>query len=244
MDVAGKVALITGSGVRLGRAMALALAQRGARIVVHYRTSREDALLVVEGVKALGSDAIAIQADLRDVATPQRLVRTGVDAFGGVDILINSAAIFRRGTLDETSEVEWDAHFDINLKAPFFLCQAYAQHLVPRQRGHIINMADWRALRPGKSYMAYILTKGALVTMTQSLALALGPNVQVNAIAPGAILPPPGDEDGDAYFRSVASRIPAKRTGSPREIVKAMLYLLESDFVTGEVLRVTGGEHL
>ena len=242
MQLAGRTALVTGGGVRIGRALALGLASRGVRVVVHYNSSVAPAQEVVREIRAGGGDAVAVQADLRDTSSPGRLIERGTEAFGQVDILVNSAAIFLRGTLEETTERSWDEHFAINLKAPFFLCQAFARQLGKERQGHIINIADWRATRPGVAYVAYTLTKGALITMTQSLALALAPNVQVNAIAPGAILPPPGDPGG--YFARLAKSIPAQRVGAPEDVVRAALYLLDSDFVTGELLFVTGGEHL
>ena len=241
VDVSGKVALVTGAGVRIGRALALALGRRGAHVVVHHNRSSDAATEVVAEIEAMGGHAKPLCADLRDADNAARVVEQSIELFGKLDILINSAAIFRPGTLQATTLVDWDEHFAINLRAPFFLCQAFARHLAPDQRGHIINLADWRAIRPGIKYVAYTLTKTALVAMTKSLALALGPNTQVNAIAPGAILPPPG---GDAYFRTIAERIPAGKHGSPSDITKAVLYLLDADFVTGEVLFVTGGEHL
>ena len=159
-----------------------------------------------------------------------------------MDILVNSAAIFERGDLFNTTEESWDRHFAINLKSPFFLSQAFAVHVGKERPGAIVNITDWRATRPGTDYVAYTLAKAALVTMTQSLALGLAPNIRVNAIAPGAILPPP---DGDqAYLEQLAQAIPARRVGSPAEVAKALLFLLESDFVTGELVYVTGGEHL
>ncbi|MFH1085146.1 MAG: SDR family oxidoreductase [Chloroflexota bacterium] len=242
MDVHGKVAVVTGAGVRLGRAIALALGELGARVVVHYNSSRGPADETVAAIVARGGQAFAVQGDLARAAEAGTIIEAGVARYGQVDILVNSAAIFERATLLETTEEHWDRHLSINLKAPFVLCQAYARQHPAGQRGHIINIADWRATRPGTAYMAYTLAKAGLITLTQSLALALGPDVQVNAIAPGAILPPPGD-DG-AYFRRLAERIPARRTGSPEEVVKAVRYLLASDFVTGELLLVTGGEHL
>jgi pteridine reductase len=241
MDLSDKVALITGSGVRLGRAMALALAERGCDIIVHYHRSDDEANEVVTHIRQMGRRAVALSADLRDAGRAGELIERGAQALGQVDILINSASLFERGTFDETTEALWDHHLAVNLKAPFFLCQAFARQIGER-RGHIINMVDWRVARPGTAYLAYYMSKTGLLALTESLAQALGPNVQVNAIAPGAILPPPGD-DG-SYFRKLAQRVPLKRTGSPEEIVKGVLYLLDSDFVTGETLFITGGEHL
>lgn len=242
MDLVGKVALVTGAGVRIGRAIALGLASRGAQVVAHYHRSAAPAQSLVAEIEALGGEAVAVQGDLQDTACLPGLVAAGIERFGHLDILVNSAAIFERGTLLTTDEANWSRHLDINLKAPFFLCQAFVGRLRAEQRGHIINIADWRAERPGTQYMAYTLAKSGLVALTKSLALALGPQVQVNAIAPGAILPPPGDEDG--YFARLAETLPLKRTGSPDEVVAAVAYLLRSDFVTGEVLHITGGEHL
>ena len=242
MQLDGKVALVTGAGVRIGRALALALAERGTHVVVHYNRSEGPAREVETQIQSLGAKTLALQADLRESSSIGPLIDHIVQQLGGLDILINSASIFERGTILDTTEENWDDHLAINLKAPFFLCQAYARQLKPEQRGHIINIADWRALRPGVAYMAYTLSKAGLVAMTKSLALALAPNVQVNAIAPGAILAPPGDDGG--YFAKVATRIPARRLGSPEEIVRTVLFLLGSDFVTGELVHVTGGEHL
>jgi pteridine reductase len=212
------------------------------RLVVHYRASATAARQVVEEIAAEGGEAIAVQADLREAERLPGLIQAGVDAFGHIDVLVNSASVFERGTLLDTTEENWEHNLRVNLKAPFFLCQAYARALHPDQRGHIINLVDWRAMRPGTQYVAYTVAKAGLVALTLSLASSLGPSVQVNAIAPGAILPPPGD-DG-AYFRRLAERVPLRRNGSPEEIVRAVLYLLDSDFVTGSVLQVTGGEHL
>jgi pteridine reductase len=157
-------------------------------------------------------------------------------------MLVNSAAIFESGDVFSTTEESWDRHFAINLKSPFFLSQAFAEQVGPTQQAAIVNIADWRATRPGTDYVAYTLTKAALVTMTQSLALGLAPNIRVNAIAPGAILPPP--DKGQDYLDKLAESIPARRVGSPAEVAKALLYLLEAEFVTGELVYVTGGEHL
>ncbi len=242
MEIKGKAAIVTGGAVRLGQALALALAERGARLVIHYGSSAGPAQETVAQIQAMGGDAVAIQADLRQPVQAQALIAHAADSFGQLDILVNSAAIFKPGDLADTTEADWDEHMAINLKAPFFLSQALAAHVGRERRGHIVNIADWRATRPNAHYLAYTLTKAAVIAMTQSLALALAPNIQVNAIAPGAILAPPGQ--GQAYFDRLAKRIPAGRTGSPADVAKALLFLLDSDFVTGDVIPVTGGEHL
>ena len=242
MEIKGKVAIVTGGAVRLGQALALALAKRGARLVIHYGSSAGPAQELITQIKSMGSVALAIQADLRQTAEAPTLIARAAEHFGQLDILINSAAIFKPGDWADTTEADWDEHMAINLKAPFFLSQAFAAHVGRERPAHIVNVADWRATRPTAHHLAYTLTKAALIAMTQSLALALAPNIQVNAIAPGAILPPLGQDQ--AYLDQLAQRIPARRTGSPDDVAKALLFLLDSDFVTGDVIPVTGGEHL
>lgn len=233
--------LITGAAKRLGRHMALALAQAGCNVAVHYHRSQTEALATCAQIESLGRHAVAIQADLADRSTPERIMASAVSGLGGIDILVNSASLFRRGDLRQTSVDDWDETLAVNLRAPFFLCRAFAAQIGERP-GHIVNIADWRAERPGVNFVAYQISKAGLLTLTQSLAQSLGPNVQVNAIAPGAILPA-GAQD-EAWFRSLQARLPLRRTGSPTDITEALLYLLRSDFVTGEVLHITGGEHL
>lgn len=242
MDIEGKVAIVTGGAVRLGKALALALAQEGARLVVHYGSSAGPARETVQAIKALGSQALAIQADLGQPSQTPSIVDRAVDRFGQVDILVNSAAIFEPGKWDDTTEENWDRHLNINLKSPFFLSQAFATHVGRERPAHIVNIADWRGVRPGTDHVAYTLTKAALIAMTRSLALALAPNIQVNAIAPGMILPPPGKDQ--AYLQRWAHQIPAQRVGSPEEIAKTLIFLVRSDFVTGDLIHVTGGQHL
>ena len=241
MQLRGARVLVTGAAKRLGRHMALALAEAGCDVAVHYHRSRSEALETCTEIEALGRRAIAIQGDLADPSAPQRIMATAVSGLGGIDVLVNSASLFRRGDFRQTSVDDWDETLAVNLRAPFFLCQAFAAQIGERP-GHIVNIADWRAERPGVNFVAYQISKAGLLTLTASLAQALGPNVQVNAIAPGAILPA-GAED-EAWFRSLRARLPLKRTGSPIDITEGLLYLLRSDFITGEVLRITGGEHL
>jgi pteridine reductase len=242
MDLEGKVAIVTGGAVRLGRAQALALAGQGAQLVIHYNRSSGPARQVVRQIQEMGGEAISVQADLSRPGTAASIVERAVIYYDRVDIVVNSASIFEPGRWDDTDQQNWDRHFDINLKSPFFLTQAFARHVGPERRGHVVNIADWRAVSPGPDHLAYTLTKAALVAMTKSLAQALAPQIQVNAIAPGLILPPPGQ--GAAYLEQRATHVPLQRTGSAAEIAEALLFLLRSDFVTGELLYVTGGEHL
>ncbi|HSJ56523.1 MAG TPA: SDR family oxidoreductase [Anaerolineae bacterium] len=242
MEIHGKVAIVTGGAVRLGKALALALARDGARVAIHYAFSSGPAEETVAEIHTLGSEAVALQADLAVPGQAALVVERAVTHFGRADVLVNSAAIFEHGGWDDTTEANWDRHFAINLKAPFFLSQAFARHVGRERPAHIVNIADWRALCPGADHIAYTLAKAGLIAMTKSLAQALAPNIQVNAIAPGLILPPPGQDD--AYLERLAATIPARRVGSPAEVAKALLFLLQSDFVTGDVILVTGGQHL
>jgi NAD(P)-dependent dehydrogenase (short-subunit alcohol dehydrogenase family) len=242
-NLAGKVALVTGGAVRLGRAIATALADAGARVAITYNSSATAAELLASEMAGVGREVLALQADFSQIDRIPDVIGRVAGTLGRLDILVNNAAIFEHGDWDDTTEDNWDRHLDINLKAPFFLSQAFARNRRRAgERGHIVNIADWRAVRPGADHIAYTLAKAGIVAMTKSLALALAPEIQVNAIAPGLILPPPGASE--AFLQAKAADIPAKRTGSAEEIAKAVLYLVDADFVTGDLLYVTGGEHL
>jgi len=239
----GNVAIVTGGAVRLGRAITLALAEAGMNICLHYGRSKEEAEETRKQAETFGVEVVTVGADFsKPVEAARMVVDCAAEAFGRVDVLINNAAVFEPGNIESTTEDQWDRHFDINLKAPFFLCRAFKQQLATGARGQIVNIADWRATKPAADHLAYTLTKGALVTMTKSLARALAPEIQVNAVAPGAVLPPSGEDA--AYLDRLAQHIPLKRTGSTGDVTQAVLFLLRSDFITGEILHVTGGEEL
>lgn len=242
VELNGRVAVVTGGAVRLGRALALALAQEGVHLAIHYNSSAGRAEEAAAEVRALGSESVAIQADLSQPGQAHSVIRRAAGHFGQLDFLVNSAAIFVPADLDRTTEEIWDMHFALNLRAPFFLSQAFAAHVGKDRPAQIVSVADWRGLRPDTGYLAYSLTKAGVLSMTKGLALALAPNIRVNAVAPGAILPPPGKDQ--AYLDELAQDIPVRRVGSPAEIVRALLFLLRADFVTGETVFVTGGEHL
>ena len=243
MNLEGKVAVITGSAVRIGRAMALALADAGVDVCIHYHLSQAAAEQTCNEIRERGRNATRVSANLSDPETAAAVIfEAAMTAFGKVDILINNASVFENKSLTDTTEADWDSHLDINLKSPFFLCQRFAKLLPPRQTGQIVNIVDWRAQRAGKEHLAYRISKAGLVTLTECLALELAPAIQVNAIAPGAILPPPGEDL--SYLEQRAQKVPLKRAGSPAEICNTLLYLLRSDFVTGEVLTIAGGEQL
>lgn len=243
MNLGGKSAIVTGGAVRIGRAIALALAREGVNVCIHFGSSEKEAIKTQWEIQCLGVLATIVQADL---ASDEHAARIVVDhaagMFGGIDILVNSAAIFEPGSLAVTTEHGFDRHVAINLRAPLFLSKMFVEYVEPGRKGHIINIADWRATHPVPGHLAYTLSKAGIVTLTKILAQELAPQIQVNAIAPGAILPPP-DKD-DAHLQRIADQIPLKRSGSPDDITDAVLFLLRSDFITGEVLHVTGGEEL
>jgi NAD(P)-dependent dehydrogenase (short-subunit alcohol dehydrogenase family) len=243
MKLAGRNAVVTGGAVRIGRALALGLAERGVNVCIHYGSSGSAAEATLAGIADCGVRGTAIQADFREpVAAAVRVFEHACTALGSVDLLVNSAAIFEAGDLLHTDESLWDRHLDINLKTPAFLSREFAARLPPDRNGHIVNIVDWRGERPGTGYLAYTVAKAGLIAMTRGLALELAPRIQVNAIAPGAILPPPGESAES--FQQRAAAIPLRRTGNPQAIVDAIIYLFESDFITGQVLTVTGGEDL
>jgi pteridine reductase len=243
VEIKGKVAVVTGGAVRIGRALSLALADAGADVVVHHSNSVAEGNAAVAEIVSRGRRALAVSADFSDpVPAAQSIFAEATKAFGRVDILINSAAIFGSATLASTTESDWERHFAINLKAPCFLCREFSARHTPGSPGCIINIVDWRALRPRPGNLAYTLTKAALVTLTEILAQELAPDIRVNAVAPGAILPPPGA--GADYLDRLANKIPLRRTGSVNDVTAAVLYFVRSDFITGDVLCVTGGEHL
>lgn len=242
MELTGKVAIVTGAAVRLGRALAIALAQSGAKIVVHYGRSADAAQETLAAIQAAGSEGVAVAADLSDPAAAAKIVAVAMDELGRADVLVNNASVFEHDSLAEATHEMWSRQFTINLQAPFFLSQAFARQLAVDQPAHIINIVDWRASRPGDDHLIYTMTKAGLATLTKSLALHLAPQVQVNAVAPGAILPATGSDPAD--FDALETRIPLRRTGTPDAVTDALLFLLRSDFVTGEIVHVTGGQDL
>lgn len=243
MELRGGAAIVTGGAVRIGRALSLALAGAGLRVCIHYGRSQDAARQTAAEIGDLGSEAVTVQADLIDPeGAADAIMTAAVQAFGRVDVLVNSAAVFEPGSLQDTSSHDWDRHHRINLHAPACLCRRFAGQIPADGRGAILNIADWRALQPQPGHLAYTLSKAGLVCLTKILAQELAPRIRVNAIAPGAILPA-ADMTPDDFDR-LSALIPLRHCGSPGDISEAALYLLQSDFVTGEILHVTGGQQL
>ncbi len=241
MDPNGKIALVTGAGRRVGRALALALGDAGCRVAVHYGQSEQDANETAALIRSMGSEAITIQADLQDPKQVASLAESVSDQLGPIEILINNASIFDKINLAETSVDDWDRHLAINLRAPFLLAQAMQAQLGD-SHGKIISLNDWRTARPTR--FAYGVSKTGLSGLTRTLALSMAPNVQANEISLGAILPPsdiPVDRPRDEIKIDLG---PADRMGSLNEVADAMMMLVQNDFITGETINVDGGRHV
>ncbi|HJR63869.1 MAG TPA: SDR family oxidoreductase [Gemmatimonadaceae bacterium] len=241
MELTGRVALVTGAGRRVGRAIALALGAQGARVVVHYHSSRAGADETVQELERSGAEAWAVQADLSQHAAADELVNDTVQHFGALDILVNSAAIMVRTPFGEVSPADWDAMFALNLRAPFF-CASAAARVMRTRGGVIVNIADLAGLETWPAYIPHGITKAGVIHMTRALARTLAPGIRVNAVAPGAVLLP--DDWSAADAERLASTTPLRRIGSPEDVAGAVVYLIEADYVTGEVLIVDGGRHV
>ncbi|HVM61150.1 MAG TPA: SDR family oxidoreductase [Verrucomicrobiae bacterium] len=241
MKLRGKTALVTGSGKRVGREIALGLARRGANVVVHYNTSAAEARGVVREIKALGVDALAVKADQTDGRAVRSAVAKAAKHFGDIDVLVASAAVFKKTPFDSLTEADWDLHIDANLKGPFLFALEIGRRMKSRRiDGKIVLFADWAAIRPYANYLPYCVSKAGVICLAKSLAKALGPRVQVNAIAPGPILLPP--DLTEVERQEVVDATVVKRIGSPQDIVNSVLFLIEgSDFITGHTLLVDGG---
>jgi len=239
MELAGRVALVTGAGRRLGRALALGLGRRGMAVAVHYHASAAEAQVTVHALRELGVDAEAFPADLRDATQARALAGQAAARFGRLDVVVNSAGVMVRATVEETTPELWDDVLGLNLRAGFFVVQG-ALPWLRQGGGRVINIADVGGMEPWPGYGAHCVSKAGVVMLTKTLARALAPGVTVNAIAPGAILPP---EEWDADAREhLARTTPLRRLGGPDDIVAAALYLLEGgDYVTGETIVVDGG---
>ena len=233
-----KTVLITGAARRLGRVFALACARAGANVVIHHGHSDTDAETLRTEINRLDRQAWVFQADLSDSSQAQGLIPL-INHSTPIHLLINSAAIFESLTFDTTSIEDWEKHIAINLTAPFLLSQSFARQA--EQGARIVNILDWRALRPGADHFPYTVSKSALAAMTKSMAVALAPGITVNALALGAILPPADGKKTPEIIKNV----PLKRWAEIDEVEQALLFLLTSPaYITGEIIHVDGGRHL
>ena len=234
----GKTILITGAARRLGRIFALACARAGADIVIHYAHSDSDAESLAAEINGLNRQAFIFQSDFSDSSSTRNLIQQ-INRSTPLHCLINNAAIFEALLLESTSLEDWDKHLAINLTAPFLLSQAFAAQAEDGAR--IVNILDWRALRPGADHFPYTISKSALAAMTKSMAVALAPKIIVNGLALGAILPP---ADGNVS-PALTKNIPMQRWANTDEVEQALLFLLTAPaYITGEIIHVDGGRHL
>jgi NAD(P)-dependent dehydrogenase (short-subunit alcohol dehydrogenase family) len=240
MTLQEKVALVTGSAKRIGRAVANALADRGVHQAVHYRTSKTEAEDAVELFRVLGVEAESFQADLSQVKEVEALASEVLKRFGRLDILVNNASVFFPSPLGEVTDLQWDTLINTNLKGPFFLAQKVGLAMKAAVGGTIINIGDWAAERPYAGYLPYCISKAGVVAMTKGLAKALAPEVRVNCINPGPVMLP--EDLSEAEKEEVMRKTPLQRTGSPADIANAVVFLCEgTDFMTGAVITVDGG---
>jgi pteridine reductase len=249
MQLQDKVALVTGAAHRLGKAIALALAGEGSHVVIHYGGSQQAARETAAEIAALGVEAFPVQADLSDPAQIEALFEAVRGRFGRLDVLVNSAASFQKRPFEEISLDDWERVLAINLRAPF-LCSQHAAHLMrsaerpANESALIVNIADLSGIYPWRGYAHHGISKAGLIHLTKVAARELAPDVRVNAIVPGLILPPPGmAADGDKWQR-LGQSVPLQRPGDPANIGQAVVFLAANDYITGAVLNVDGGEHL
>jgi NAD(P)-dependent dehydrogenase (short-subunit alcohol dehydrogenase family) len=244
MDPAGKVALLTGTA-RIGRTVAEALARRGADVAISWRSSRDSAEETANRVRALGRKAITIQADLSDPQAAQQIVDAVGRDLGGPDILVPMASHYEKVPLESLDDAAWRRNVDADLQSTFRLALRSAGAMRARGGGRIVAFADWlpSSGRPRyKGFLPYYVAKAGVIGLVEALALELAPDILVNAIAPGPILRP--EKFSDAEDREVLKATPLQRWGGAEEIARAVLFLIETEFVTGETLRVDGGRHL
>ncbi|MFP4188536.1 MAG: SDR family oxidoreductase [Halobacteriales archaeon] len=231
--------LVTGSAVRVGRAIALRLADGGANVAVHYRTSDAEAHETADDVREHGGSATTVQSDLSTVEGAREAVDGTVEGLGGIDVLVNSASVFGETPVRDVTEDDWNVNMDVNLRAPFFASQRAAEHGAEK----VINIAGVAAFRPFPSFVPYSVSKAGVVSLTKALAKALAPDVTVNAVSPGTVLSP--SDRPDEEEQRIADETPVGRTGEPSDVADTVAFVVRSsDFLNGSVIRVDGGRSL
>ena len=242
MELRGRTGIVTGGCVRGGRAIALGLARSGVDVFIHYNRSAEPAERTAEEARELGVRAAVGSVNLSDPTNAVTLVDLAEQSLGTPSILVNSASGFPSDTITSVTVDDWRATFDLTLAAPVFATQALAAALPDDLDGAVVNITDARTRTPYREYFSYVVAKGGIDTFTKAAALQLAPQIRVNAVALGVILPPPNE--GDDYAERLAADLPLGRVGGTEPVVAAVLSLLENDFITGEIVRVDGGGHL
>jgi len=237
--IGGKTALVTGAAKRIGRAIALAFSDEGVNVVVHYNSSEDEAKQLVAEIERRAVKAWPVQADLARPEETETLIDRALKIAGPIEILVNNASIFPGEKLDELSSESFAKNMQVNAWAPFVLARAFARRV---GRGKIINLEDSRTAGYDWNHVGYILSKHVLAVFTKMMAVEYAPDIAVNAVRPGLILPPPGKDE--SYIDRLTGTVPLKRHGDPKDIADAVVFLAKSDFITGEVIYVDGGRHL
>ncbi len=238
-SLAGKTALITGAAKRIGAALALALSRQGAGIILHYNSAEEEAQNVVQKINDTGGHAVIVQGNLAHEGVANSVLDKALGHANQIDILINNASIFKEMGFEDVTANAINDNMNINAVAPLMLSRRFAEQKIP---GTIINMVDTMVMDYDKKHVPYHLSKRALHALTKMMAVEFAPDIRVNAVAPGLILPPPGKDE--AYLEQLIHSNPLHRHGGPEDIVRAVLYLISAEFVTGQTLFVDGGRHL
>jgi NAD(P)-dependent dehydrogenase (short-subunit alcohol dehydrogenase family) len=239
--IRGDVIVVTGAAKRVGREIALYLAQKGFRLILHCNTSYQEALCLQEELQQKGFASAVVQGDLTNTSQLEILFSRFLQPFGRVDGLVNSASVFSLKSITEVDVATWQQDMALHAAAPFFLSKYLYQHLVGRNcTGSVVNITDTKLSSPTSSRPSYYCSKASLAEETRVLAVALAPVVRVNAVAPGIIL----SYDDSPYFSQMQQKLPLKKCGDPKDVCEAIGYLLSASFVTGQVIRVDGGQHL
>ena len=234
--------LVTGAGRRLGRAIALDFANRGWRVGVHYGSSAAEAKALAAEIERMGGKAATLEADLASVAALDPLMQACAEALGTPTCLINNAARFERDTLGTLTGESWQAHLDVNLRAPVFLARAFARSLPEGVTGNVVNLIDQKVLRLNPDYFSYTIAKAALWTATRTMAQALAPRVRGNAVAPGPVLRSRGQSEAE-FQREVGGTL-LQRQVEPDDVIAAIRFLLDTPSITGQLIALDGGQHL
>lgn len=237
-----RAVLITGAARRIGRALAIDLAEKGWTVAVHYHSSKADADGVVRAIVDRGGKAVAIDADLGDEAQVTKLIPRAVERIGPVTCLVNNASLFENDTVQTVTAESWHAHMQVNLRAPFVLIQQFAKHCPKGAGGNVINMIDERVWNLTPYFMSYTISKVGLWTLTRTLALALAPDIRVNGIGPGPTLP--SAHQTEEQFRRQWSMMPLRRPIDIEEICRAVRFILDAPSMTGQMIALDGGQHL
>jgi NAD(P)-dependent dehydrogenase (short-subunit alcohol dehydrogenase family) len=240
MDPKGKTALITGGAIRIGKAITLGLARAGANVVINYHGSAAEAEETAGEARALGVEALTLQADVADNGQVTRMAALAHERFGAVDILVNSASLFKRTPLPAADVSAWQRVTRISIDGAFFCANALAPKMIEKGEGAIVNIVDLSAWDPWAGFAAHSVGKAALLALTRQLALELAPAVRVNAVAPGPVLPPPGYDA--ARIEGLAQKTLLKRWGTPEDVAQAVVFLVQASYITADCIIVDGGQ--